>query len=488
MFAVINLGLKSIRLCLLDEQAHILFKASHPVHTVVFGLAVEQDGEEWWSLCVRLFDEARSAGFPLQKVRGLTVSASASCLACISENGALLRPVMMVSDRRHHAVSTPRISDMRQRLLWLKENEPDVYQLARHFFSPNDYLIFRLTGLAVTDSLNAMKFAAHAEEHPYAGMDPRDVRRLPEIKPVGAPVGTVNKVASSQLGISADAEVRLASYDAIVSVAGSGASESGDACDVSGTVTSVRMVSHARSSHAEGKVATQFMPCFGHNYIGGSTNLGGGLVEWLKATFYDGASHPYEQIVADAEEVAPGASRLIFLPYLLGERAPLWDPDARGVFFGLERSHGRRHFARATIEAAAFLARSIVDEIATVHGAQPGRMRLSGGLCRLGVANRIKADVLGMPVEVVAEFESTVVGAFLLAFQERLAAGQPLAELVKRSVRVRDIVLPDPEATAIYREKYAMFRDVYSALRPEFRKLQSFHLPTKLADSFLANL
>ena len=104
------------------------------------------------------------------------------------------------------------------------------------------------------------------------------------------------------------------------------------------------------------------------------------------------------------------------------------------------------------------------------------------------VVNRVKADVLGMPVEVVSEFESTVVGAFLLAFHEKLAAGRPLAELVKRSVRVRDIVLPDPEATVIYREKYAVFRDVYSALRPEFRKLQSFQLPTKSADSFLANL
>lgn len=217
--------------------------------------------------------------------------------------------------------------------------------------------------------------------------------------------------------------------------------------------------------------------------------MGGGLIEWLKTTFYDPQGHVYEHIDAEVLSIQPEQSALIFLPYLLGERAPLWDPRARGVFFGLERTHGRKHFARAAVEGAAFLGRSLIDEIMAVHGGPPKKIRLSGGLSRLGTANRIKADVYGLPVEVVAEFESTVIGAYLLAFHQRLAGDQPVHELCRRSVRVRDIILPDPEAAVIYRKKYEIFTDIYKALKPHFGKLRSIQTTAlKSEDGMLENL
>lgn len=489
MFAVINLGLKSIRLCLLDADARTLFKKSYPIHSVIFGEAVEQDGEEWWRLTCQLFHDAASAGLPTGRIEAVTVSASSSCLVCVGEDGRVLRPVIMVNDRRHESVGTGAQPVMIRRIRWLAEAEPECHRQAALFLSPNDFLVHRMTGAAVTDPVNATKFGPVGSQ--AAGDDAADGlrRRLPEVREVGARVGVIQPAVARSLGLAESVEVRLSSYDAVVSVVGSGALDDGDLCDVSGTVTSIRLVSMRGGAHPTGAVATQAMPLLGGHLVGGSTNLGGGLIEWLKTTFYPPQGPVYEQIDADVQSLRPEQCALIFLPHLLGERAPLWDPQARGVFFGIERTHGRKHFARAVVEGAAFLGRSLVDEIVAVHGAPPTRVRVSGGLSRIAAVNQIKADVYARPVEVVAEFESTVMGAFLLAFHERLGAGRPLREFCRERVRVREILLPDPAAVSVYQKKYRIYRELYGALKPHFGSLREVQgMGWKSEDAVLENL
>lgn len=489
MFAVLNLGLKSIRLCLLDDRAHLRFKKAYPLHSVIFGEAVEQSGDEWWRLTTQLFADARTAGHDLRAVEALTVSASSSCLACVDQAGRLLRPIIMVNDRRHHQTESTGGPVLLQRLAWLARHEPATYAETARFLSPNDYLIYVMTGRAVTDPLNAEKFGYDAAQASYVGAADDLRARLPEVLPVAESVGNLRPEIASLLGLPRTTGVFLSSYDAIVSVVGSGALEPGDLCDVSGTVTSIRLVTTKREVHPTAAVVSQQMPLLGQTYLGGSTNLGGGLIEWLKTTFYTPAGAIYETMEAEAESVKASESSLIFLPYLLGERSPLWNPDARGVFFGLERTHGRRHFARATLESTAFIGLNVINEIVKVHGERPRRIRVSGGLSRLAAVNRIKADVYGLPLEVMAEFESTVLGAYLLAFHRRLAGGRPPLEWFREMVRVRDIILPDPEVAGAYAEKFRLFQDVYEALRPQFRRLRAMGTSTlKSEDGFLENL
>ncbi|MBX3739275.1 MAG: FGGY-family carbohydrate kinase [Candidatus Didemnitutus sp.] len=489
MFAVVNLGLKSIRLCVVDSDAHIRYKRSHPLHSVIFGEAVEQDGEEWWRLVIRLFQEAEAAGVATEKIRAITVSASSSCLVCVGERGELLRPIIMVNDRRHRHFEASGTPVMIQRMRWLAHTEPEIHQRTAWFLSPNDFLIYRMTGVAATDPLNAEKFGYDPRCSQYVGCGADELRRLPGVLAVGSAVAELHEDVASLFRVGRGTKVFVSSYDAVVSVIGSGAVEVGDLCDVSGTVTSIRMVSTATSQHPTGAIFTQSAPVPGLTYVGGSTNLGGGLIEWLKTTFYPPHEHVYEHIDADVRDLPPDQCPLIFLPYLLGERAPLWDSDARGVFFGLERSHGRRHFARATLEGAALMGRSLIEEIVAVHGTRPRRIRLSGGLSRLGAASQIKADVYGQPLEVVAEFESTVMGSFLLGFQSELVKRRPLTELFHTTVRSREIVLPDSGSAALYERKYEIFRELYQTLKPQFAKLRT--LPReelKSEDGMLENL
>jgi xylulokinase len=174
----------------------------------------------------------------------------------------------------------------------------------------------------------------------------------------------------------------MATYDAICAFVGSGVKTAGDVAEVSGTVTSVRLLSRNGVPKGERRIFSQQIPGLGMNILGGSNNLGGGLIEWLKQSFYPADQFAYELIEQEAGASGIGARGVLFLPYLLGERCPVWDADARGVFFGLERQHQRGDFARSVCESAAFSVEHILRTI-SAYGDKPTRLRASGGLARL---------------------------------------------------------------------------------------------------------
>lgn len=157
------------------------------------------------------------------------------------------------------------------------------------------------------------------------------------------------------------------------------------------------------------------MPYYNENakIIGGSNNLGGGLIEWVKQCYYLNDEYPYEIMEKDAAESDIGARGLVFLPFLLGERAPIWNDNARGVFFGLERMHTRKDMTRAVFESTGFIDLSIIDAIKET-GTDVSSVRLSGGLARINLISQIKADVLGKDVLVLSEFETTASGAAMM--------------------------------------------------------------------------
>ncbi len=490
MFAVINLGMKSIRLCLLDHRHRITFKRAYPLNSVIFGDGVEQDGNEWWHLTQMLFRDAEASGCELDAIEALTVSASASCLACVDVDGLPLRPIIMVSDRRHHECNgTENEPIMLQRIRWIQRHEPEVFVATHRFLAPNDYIIHRLTGIASTDTLNAEKLGYDVRHGDYEVSEEAIRSRLPKVQSMGEVVGTISASAAFDLRLKPSVEVVLSSYDAIVSVLGSGVSDEGVLCDVSGTVTSIRLQTATSAPHIQGAVVSQAMPELGCHYVGGSNNLGGGLIEWLKSTFYQRSPHVYDMMQSDAQSVSARDSRIIFLPYLLGERAPIWNPDARGVFFGVERMHSRKHFVRATLEAAAYSGRTLIDAVSEAYGKRPTKIRLSGGLSRMEICNRIKADIYGMPLEIVSEFESTVLGAYLMAFHQRLGLDPRKPGWLNSVVKVRDIVFPDDDAAEIYRDGYKMFLELYQALQPVFKKHRKrISMPMKSEDGYLENL
>lgn len=486
---VLNMGMKSIRSIIFDEEGTKLASAALPIVTSLTGERVTQLPSEWWEKACRvIWESVADAGNVT--VDYLTVTSSSSCLVCIDENGEALLPCMMVSDRRAKAESDS-ISGMGAfagikensglgmdaslllpKALWVRNHEKEVYRKTYKFLAPNDYLIMKFTGRYVTDYMNAHKWHYDLEkrQYPFELLQEAGILAdfLPEVVNPGTCVGKISGKAAEETGLTGKTEVIVSTYDAICSFVGSGVLEEGEASDVSGTVTVFRAASGRKRMVAADKI--QQLPYYegGIHIIGGSNNLGGGLIEWVKQCYYQNEMLPYELMEKDAGEASLGAGGVIFLPYLLGERAPIWDSSARGVFFGLERMHTRKEMTRAVFESTGFIDQDMINAIEET-GLKIHRIRLSGGLARLNLISQIKADITGREVEVLSEFETTATGAAMMALYGQGIYGS-LQEAAEKFVKVRMIIRPDQKNHEKYLELYQLYKETYGTLKPLFPK------------------
>jgi sugar (pentulose or hexulose) kinase len=345
-------------------------------------------------------------------------------------------------------------------------NEQDTAKRVKYWVNAGDFLAWHLTGELITDPLNAGKCLyddrGYADE--MLGLAGLKTGQLPSVAPIGTVV-PMRREFMSMYGMPDDAVFVLTSYDAICAVLGGTDGAEGSACDVSGTVTSIRMlVPQAHSVHAP--ALCQAIGVEGLHVVGCSNNLGGGIVEWYKPFIRaDVANDVYAQMDAEGRNSPAGARGVIFLPYLMGERAPFYLPEARGTFFGMGRETGPADLTRAVLESTAYVARDLVD-VLRGQGVPVSSLTVSGGLARIDLVNQIKADVSGIPVRVPENFESTAMGAFLLtAVAARIYPGMQAAS---RAVRFRQIIQPNFDNHAIYTKAFELFRQINQALLPSY--------------------
>jgi xylulokinase len=202
--------------------------------------------------------------------------------------------------------------------------------------------------------------------------------------------------------------------------------------------------------------------------VGGAMAALGRSLHWVRETIA-GSGTSYEELIEAAMEVPAGAEGLIFLPYLAGERAPVWDPRARGVFFGLTLKHDRRHLVRAVLESVAFALRHIAEELAG-GGACIDEMRVCGRQSLSDAWNQIKADVMGVPVAVPRVREAALMGAAILA---GVGAGhlRDVAEGAEKMVRIDRCLEPNPNHYALYAQLFGVYKRLYPDLRQAFSDL-----------------
>ncbi len=483
---VLNMGMKSIRSIIFDENGRKLSSASRTLTSAIDDIRVEQYPEEWWNKAIEVMrssiQDAR-----IQTVDYITVTTSASCLVCMDGNGRPLGNAIMVSDKRatkevskikNSAFAADAVKDtglpisvsvMLPKILWIKKNENTIFKKTKYFLSPNDYLLYHLSGVVATDELNAVKYhySLNTMSYPSQLLEELEISedRLPHVMKTGECVGTILQDVARQIGCNNTAKIVVTSYDAICSFVGSGVSCEGDASDVSGTVTVFRMLSKKDELLPSNRVYSTPFRQGVFTIIGGSNNLGGGLIEWVKQCYYSKEEYPYEVMEKEAAESDIGARGIIFLPYLLGERAPIWNDHARGTFFGLERIHTRKDMTRAVFEAAAFIDRTMMEAIRETT-ADVNTIRLSGGLARVNLISQIKADVTGKEVIVLSEFETTASGAAMMVLNGQ--EGISFSELSKKFSKIRATIHPDMDNHKKYNVIYNLFKETYESLVPMF--------------------
>ena len=481
---VLNLGLKSIRAIIFDTEGKKIKSSALPVNTFLKGNNVEQDPNEWLEKGLSVIHDVLFDSEIRKKVAYITITSSSSCLVPIDKEGNSSYNCLMVSDKRakeeseeviasswfKNQESPPKCNEsmMIPKALWLAKNEPDTYRQTFKLLSPNDFWVNFFTGEVLTDPLNAEKFFYSDDDKSYPKELLTEVglgeHLLPDVVPIGSCTNSIKAEVANRLKLSDNVKVVISTYDAICAFWGSGADAIGSTCEVSGTVTSLRYLMGEK--HSFDSLFTQYSGLEDFYLVGGSNNLGGGLIEWTKQAFFSDEKYPYEAMENEAKKSSVGADGLLFLPYLMGERAPIWNDLARGVFFGLERQHTRIEFVRSVFESTAYSVRTILEVIEDKFNID--RIRVSGGLTRIPLINQIKADILNKEIHVCEEFETTALGALMVSLLS-IDKGLNIRDVSKIS-KVREIIIPNKNNLEVYNSQFELFKNVYQNLIPSFEK------------------
>jgi xylulokinase len=433
-------------------------------------------------------------------VRAISFGSQLDGQVPIDGSGAPLRPCLIWMDRRAEpqaAALAERIPPRRFyelsganldsshgvfKLMWVRDEEPEVFERATRFVTPGTYAVWSACGELCVDPSNASSVAL---------LDPRtrrwsgelletagiDESLMPEVVPGTEKVGTVSAEFASDSGLSTEVAVVAGCGDEMAATLGAGVYAQGEVCDVVGTAEPVCAAS--AEPHSD---PTMLVECHPHADPTGwlMENPGfvsGGNLRWFRDQLGGvereveaaGGGDAYDLLCQEGERVGPGADGLVFLPCMQGAMAPEWNGAARGVFFGLTLAHTRGHMLRAVLEGSAFALRDILDAMRGA-GLEPRRLTIVGGGARGALWRQIKADVTGLPVRVPREVETTAGGAAVLA---AVGCGMydSCADAAERFVAFEpDEHRPDPEAQAAYDRAYAMYRDVYAAAKPVFER------------------
>lgn len=457
----VDLGTTALKAGLFDLDGQLVAVAERPYATDrPLPNWAEQDPQHWLAAVAEALDQLEGAARG-RRVAALGVCGQVNTHVFVDEAGSPLRPAVLWQDQRCAAIANEfglDASSLICRAEWLRRHEPELWERTAFVLSPKDFLLARLCALrsAVTDPTSSIGLVDLAGGYDKAVLArvPGLAERMPRIERIDAPIGAAARPAHPLVD---NALIVVGSMDAWGNLYGSGAVEHGDAIEVAGTSEIVGVLS--RESYPVPGIVS-FPPLDGLQLHAGPTQAGGAAVVWLAELL----GSPIEKVLDAAAQAPPGSNGLLFLPYLLGERAPLWDSDTRAAFIGLSSDHGFAHLCRSVLEGVAYSARHLLEEIEKAALVQPEVLNSSGGGSRSDLWCQIKADVLERPVARLRVRQSGCLGAALMAAS---GAGlvSNLREAATRMVIVEETFEPQ-DGRVNYDDLYALYRGLYLDLRP----------------------
>ncbi len=484
MFLGIDVGTGGTRAVLVDREGRVVASAASehaPVRSEQIGWA-EQQPEDWWR-AAREAIAAAIAAAELDGARIECVGLTGQMHGCVllDAAGEVLRPALIWCDQRtqpecdwlNDTIGPARLIELTcnpalpnftlTKLLWVRTHQPQIFARIAHVLCPKDYVRFRMTGEYAIDMQEAsgtlLLDVAHrrwSREMAEATAIPADwLPRLFEGPEICARVSDAGAAAT---GLPAGTPVAAGAGDQGAGAVGMGIVAPGAVSATIGTSGVVFAATDKPTMDRLGRLHTFCHAMPGMWHVMGVTNGAGLSLRWLRDTFAPGVD--YDDLTAEAAQIAAASDGMLWAPYLFGERTPHLDPEARAAFVGITASHTRAHFVRAVLEGVAFSLRetfSLFDEL-QIPVAQ---VRLGGGGARGPLWRQIQADVYGRPVELLAAEEGGAFGAALLA-AVGVGAWTNVQVACAATVHVAETI--QPKDAAAMDAAYARFRRVYPAL------------------------
>jgi len=503
MLLGIDIGTTGAKALIIDERGEVLASATeeYPL-SIPRPLWSEQDPEDWWTGCQAAVQRALAApGIRAADIEGVGLTGQMHGLVLLDKAGRVLRPAILWNDQRTGpqceeisawAGGLPRLLQLTgnavlpgftaPKIVWVRENEPKVYERAAHILLPKDYIRYRLTGeyaSEVSDASGTSVFdvANRRWSVEMATLLQVPMTWLPRCTESDVVSGQISSAAAEATGLRAGTPVVGGGGDQAAQAVGSGIVGPGIISVTSGTSGVVFAHADRYAAEAQGRLHVFCHAVPGAWHAMGVMLSAGGAFRWFrdalgqpeKAVAAATGEDPYEILAREAATAPAGAEGLLFLPYLTGERTPYPDPNLRGAFVGLTLRHGKAHMVRSVLEGVSFGLRDSLELIKEL-GVPITQVRASGGGARSALWRQIQADVFNTELVLINVTEGAAFGAALLA---GVGAGRfgNVRQAVESAVRVVSHTAPQPAAATTYETLYKSYRGLHGALKPTFDAL-----------------
>lgn len=461
----------------------------------------EQNPDDWWKATVESMRVAtKKAALRPGKICCIGLSGQLDSPSFLDEEGTPIRPSILWIDLR----TEPQVAWVRKKMgeqtvyrttgvkvnsfysyvkiMWIEQNEPETYRRTKVILQPKDYIGYKLTGEHFTDrALASSSGFLDIDRGIYAtdllGEMGLSAEKLPKLVQSTDIIGNVTRRAARISGLIEGTPVIAGSGDVMANAVGSGVVKSGLAYNKTATASDLVVCADQPIFDPKIRLVTYRHALPDKWLLVGGTS-GGVCYRWFRDKFCQQEMKaarrlnrdPYGLMDAGAEQVPPGSENLIFLPYLAGARSPVWDPKARGVYFGIGLNHDRRHFTRAIMEGVAYSVRHRIEIVEKELGVNIEEVRAVGGGARSKLWLSIMADVYRKPVITLRGEEQECLGAAILA-GTGVGLYRDAAEASKKLVTMTGKSEPEEENAARYERVFRIYVDLHQKLKDPFRML-----------------
>lgn len=486
IYVGIDLGTSAVKLLAMDETGAVQGAVSreYPLYFPHPGWS-EQNPEDWYEKTVDGLKELVSL-VDAPQIKGIGVGGQMHGMVALDAEDKVVRPAILWNDGRtkkqtdylNHVIGKKRLSEYTAniafagftapKILWMRENEPDHFKKTAKIMLPKDYIVYRLSGIFSSDYSDAsgtllldVKNKCWSENMlEICGIQRKQLPRLYESYQV---VGALKPELAKTLGLGADVKIVAGAGDNAAAAVGTGTVGEGN-CNISLGTSGTVFISGRQFRVDAGNALHSFNHADGYYHLMGCMLSAASCNKWWMEDILKTRS--YEQEQKEIERL--GENNVFFLPYLMGERSPHNDPQARAMFVGMSMDTARRDMTQAVMEGVIFGLRDSL-EVARKLGISISRTKICGGGAKSALWKRMTANIMNLEVDVTAAEEGPGYGGAILA-----AVGckefPDVETAANRLVRAADTVKPEKALTEKYEQKYRKFRDYYPAVKELFRQ------------------